>query len=182
MALTKAEVLTAALQIVDEYGLADLTMRRLATHLDVQAGALYYHVANKQTLLVELADLTLADLVLADLVLDDPPAQRPGVDAVAWGMRLHELLRSHRSGAELVSAALAMRSIEASPAAALATAMRASHGDEAPAIAHAVLSLVIGHTLDEEQRDQFARLGLGAPPDPEGTDRLRLALTRLVGE
>src|SRR4051794_26156590 len=112
MALTKADVLAAALRIVDDCGLADLTMRRLAAQLDVKAGALYYHVANKQTLLMELADLVLADLDVADLA-------SPGTDPVAWGLRLHTLLRAHRSGAELVSAALALRPDHESPAARL---------------------------------------------------------------
>ena len=49
-----------ALQILDEYGLPDLTMRRLAGALDVQASALYWHFPNKQTLLAELANRILA--------------------------------------------------------------------------------------------------------------------------
>lgn len=158
MALTKADVLAAALQILDEYGLADLTMRRLAAQLDVQAGALYYHVANKQTLLAEVADLVLADLPVPDA----------DIDPVAWGMRLHSLLRSHRSGAELVSVALAVRPVAQSPAEHLARAWRERLGDRARPLAHGVVSLVLGHTLDEEQREQFARLGVGAADDAEG--------------
>ncbi|MGJ6981302.1 TetR/AcrR family transcriptional regulator [Aestuariimicrobium soli] len=187
MALTRDEVLTTALAIVDEYGLADLTMRRLAAQLDVQAGALYYHVANKQTLLVALADLVLADPVVAGL--------EPATDPVEWGMALHAALRRHRSGAELVSAALAMRPLSESPAKELAALLADPSGDphHAPtrealaheALAHGVVNLVLGHTLDEEQRDQFARLGVGSDPSPsdarQSAARLRVALVRLVG-
>ncbi|CAI9406992.1 MULTISPECIES: TetR/AcrR family transcriptional regulator [Aestuariimicrobium] len=193
MALTRDEVLAAALHIVDEYGLADLSMRRLAGQLDVQPGALYYHVANKQTLLVALADLVLADLVLADLVLvapddvapehrhgADPGTPGPSPDPVAWGMNLHSLLRQHRSGAELVSAALAMRPWAESPAAALASRLPTSP-DDARVVAESVQHLVLGHAFDAEQREQFARLGLGDPPDPGGDQRLRSALERLCG-
>lgn len=162
--LTTDEVLGAAMRIVDEYGLADLTMRRLATHLQVQPGALYYHVANKQTLLAALADQILADL------------PEPHGDPVAWGMALHDLLRRHRSGAELVSAALAMRGWRESPGAALAPALEPRWGDRSSAVAAGVVHMVIGHTLDEEQRETFARLGLGDPPDSGSTDRLRGAL------
>jgi TetR/AcrR family transcriptional regulator, tetracycline repressor protein len=192
MALTRDEVLAAALHIVDEYGLADLSMRRLAAQLEVQPGALYYHVANKQSLLVALADLVLADLVPAgptpagptpgDPVLDDPvrddPAAGAAPDPVAWGMDLHALLRRHRSGAELVSAALAMRPWAESPAAVLAGQLPSS-GDGGRVVAEAVQHLVLGHAFDEEQRDQFARLGVGDPPDPGGDQRLRRALERL---
>ncbi|MFS0702718.1 TetR family transcriptional regulator, partial [Cellulomonas sp. 179-A 4D5 NHS] len=62
MALTRAQVVAAALEILDEYGLGDLTMRRLAGSLGVQPGALYWHVANKQALLAEVADAIVAEL------------------------------------------------------------------------------------------------------------------------
>lgn len=174
MALTKADVLGAALQILDEYGLADLTMRRLAAQLDVQAGALYYHVANKQTLLIEVADLVLADL----------PAPAADTDPVAWGLRLHSLLRSHRSGAELVSAALAMRPVRDSPAEQVALAWQPSLGDRARPLAQGILSLVLGHTLDEEQREQFTRLGVVAADEAVEDDpaaRLEASLRLLAG-
>ena len=51
MALTKRAVVEAAGAILDEFGLADLSMRRVADVLGVQPGALYYHVPNKQSLL-----------------------------------------------------------------------------------------------------------------------------------
>lgn len=62
MALTKTEIISTALGILDAYGLNDLTMRRLADSLDVKASALYWHVANKQSLLAELVDKILAGL------------------------------------------------------------------------------------------------------------------------
>ena len=175
MALTKADVLGAALQILDEYGLADLTMRRLAAQLDVQAGALYYHVANKQTLLIEVADLVLADL----------PTSDADTDPVAWGLRLHSLLRSHRSGAELVSAALAMRPLRDSPAEQVARAWEPRLGERSRPLAHGIVSLVLGHTLDEEQREQFTRLGVAAAADSNDQDdpaaRLEASLRLLAG-
>lgn len=51
MQLRRGDVLDGAMAILDEFGLADLTMRRLATSLGVQPGALYWHFPNKQTLL-----------------------------------------------------------------------------------------------------------------------------------
>ena len=62
MQLRRGDVLDGALAILDEFGLADLTMRRLATALGVQPGALYWHFPNKQTLLGALADKILEDV------------------------------------------------------------------------------------------------------------------------
>ena len=58
-----------AAAILDSYGIADLTMRRLARELDVTPGALYWHFANKQELLG-----AVADQVLAPACLDPAPA------------------------------------------------------------------------------------------------------------
>lgn len=40
-------VVRAALDLLNEVGLDGLTLRRIATELDVQAPALYWHVKNK---------------------------------------------------------------------------------------------------------------------------------------
>lgn len=48
--LTRAQVLRAALELVDRDGVAALSMRRLARELDVEAMTLYHHVQNKQAL------------------------------------------------------------------------------------------------------------------------------------
>jgi TetR/AcrR family tetracycline transcriptional repressor len=55
MALTREQVVDAAVGVLADFGLADLSMRRLARELDVQVGALYWHVKNKQELLVDVA-------------------------------------------------------------------------------------------------------------------------------
>lgn len=65
MALTHDEVIDAAVRLLRTHGLADLTMRRLARELDVQPGALYWHVDNKQTLLVRVAERVLAEVTPA---------------------------------------------------------------------------------------------------------------------
>ncbi|MGO1440193.1 MAG: TetR family transcriptional regulator [Brevibacterium yomogidense] len=55
MALTTESVADAAMRILSDFGLGDLTMRRLARELNVQPSALYWHVADKQSLFVLLA-------------------------------------------------------------------------------------------------------------------------------
>ena len=59
MQLHKRDVVEAATALLDDYGIADLTMRRLARELNVSPGALYWHFANKQELLGAVADRIL---------------------------------------------------------------------------------------------------------------------------
>ena len=59
MQLHKRDVIDAATAILDNFGMADLTMRRLARELAVSPGALYWHFANKQELLGAVADRIL---------------------------------------------------------------------------------------------------------------------------
>lgn len=156
--LTKSDVLDAALAILDAYGLADLTMRRLGAALGVRAGALYHHVPNKQTLLAELADRILAGL--------DAPAGpwRPGL--AAWASGLRAALLAHRDAADLVSTARAMglarTDAVAAPAAVLQSAGLAA--GPAYAAAAAVLHFTLGHVAEEQARRDWERFG---KPDPE---------------
>ena len=55
MSLSREAILSTAQRLLTDYGLEDLTMRRLASELNVRAGALYYHVPNKQELLLQVA-------------------------------------------------------------------------------------------------------------------------------
>lgn len=70
MALTREQLVDAAVGILTEFGLADLSMRRLARELDVQVGALYWHVKSKQDLLVDVAARLLGTIT--------PPAPDAG--------------------------------------------------------------------------------------------------------
>src|SRR5580704_9676283 len=60
MQLSREQVLAAALGLLDEAGLEQLTMRRLAAALGVQNGATYWHFGSKQDLLEAMADTLLA--------------------------------------------------------------------------------------------------------------------------
>jgi AcrR family transcriptional regulator len=54
-------VLAAALELVDEDGLAALSMRRLGARLEVEAMTLYHHVPNKEAVLDGRVELVLQD-------------------------------------------------------------------------------------------------------------------------
>jgi AcrR family transcriptional regulator len=72
--LSRERVLRAAIKIADESGLEALTMRRLAEDLGAEAMSLYYHVANKESLLDGIADAVVAEINEAVDALDVPSA------------------------------------------------------------------------------------------------------------
>ncbi|ONM46858.1 TetR/AcrR family transcriptional regulator C-terminal domain-containing protein [Nocardia donostiensis] len=163
MQLHRGDVVEGAITILDQYGLADLTMRRLAGSLQVQPGALYWHFPNKQALLGAVADRILAPMA-------DP------VTAEDWAGRLSELahrlrdcLLAYRDGAELVSATYASRLTTSKGRERLASAViRAGiPRAEAELAAYTLLYYVLGHTVDEQSRIQMDSAGaLPDSPDP----------------
>lgn len=67
--LTQKEILQAALKLLDEVGFDGITMRALAAKLGIKAASLYWHVRNKQELLVLLADEICAPIREPDISL-----------------------------------------------------------------------------------------------------------------
>src|SRR5580704_18615156 len=63
--LDQSQVVRAALALLDEVGLDELTMRRLAERLGVKAASLYRHVRDKDELLVLLADEICGEISIA---------------------------------------------------------------------------------------------------------------------
>lgn len=60
--LSRDRVLSAAMDLVDAEGLPSLTMRRLASHLGVEAMSLYHHVPGKEPLLDGLAEALIVEI------------------------------------------------------------------------------------------------------------------------
>lgn len=100
MRLSPEQVVSTALDLLDEVGLENLTMRRLATALGVQNGATYWHFQSKQALLEAMADFLLVDLTAG---LEAEPSWDERVCELA--RRLRRALLSRRDGARLFSAA-----------------------------------------------------------------------------
>jgi AcrR family transcriptional regulator len=68
-ALSKERIVAAAIEILDSDGENALTFRALAARLATGAGAIYWHVANKDELLVAAADDVIARVVAG--IVDD---------------------------------------------------------------------------------------------------------------
>lgn len=155
---TRDDVARAALHILDEHGLPDLTMRRLASALDVQPSALYWHFANKQTLLAELADRIVAGQSAS------PGAVR-GSHAHAAAHSLRDALLAYRDGAEVVLSTLALGVGAAGAHDRLVTALEADGVEPSKArrAALVLLHFIIGHVLHEQQRMHYDSVGVTAP-------------------
>jgi AcrR family transcriptional regulator len=69
--LTRKQLLDVGLRIITEDGIDALTMRSLATALDVSRGAMYRYFADKQTFLEELADSLYGTVRLSPAKLQD---------------------------------------------------------------------------------------------------------------
>lgn len=151
--LNSVRIVAAGCRILDDWGLADLSMRRVAEELGVQAGALYYHVPNKQSLLAGIADVILA-------TVPSPTLEEPGEWLREWSHGLRRVLLQHRDGAELVSSTTALGLGEVDPTAAGRQVLEAAGLPEPEATMAAFLHFVLGHTMAEQTRSQLVTLGV----------------------
>lgn len=165
MALTADLIVRAACTILDDYGLADLTMRRVAEALGVKAGALYWHFDNKQSLLAAVADEVLTE--------SDGVAWSDGQDMAQWAAGLRRQLLAHRDAAELVASTRAMGLGSVDPASHARTALETFGitNDEADSVAEAFMHFVLGHAMQEQTQSQLADLGVIDSFDPVRAQR-----------
>lgn len=147
MQLSREQVLAAALGLLGEAGLEQLTMRRLAAALGVQNGATYWHFRSKQALLEAMADTLLAGLT-AGLDTESPWTER----ITELARRLRRALLSRRDGARLFSAAF----FPLPNALAYGEAVIAALGEsglcsrDAAWAADTLTYYVVGHTIEEQ--------------------------------
>lgn len=95
--LTRERALRTALALADAFGLDELTMRRLAQELRVEAMSLYHHVPNKEAILDGMVDLVFAEIELPRADLDWKTALRRRTHSVRdtlirhrWALRILE--------------------------------------------------------------------------------------------
>ena len=74
--LTRDRILEAAVDLADRAGIESLTIRRLATELDVKPMTLYHHVDGKEAVLDGMIDLVFTEIALPDRELAWPDAVR----------------------------------------------------------------------------------------------------------
>jgi AcrR family transcriptional regulator len=97
--LTKAKIVQAGLDVLDEAGLDRLTVRAVAARLGVQAPALYWHVRDRQQLVDEMATELWRQLARELAALPETTPWPDGMRAFASSAR--RILLSHRDGAKV---------------------------------------------------------------------------------
>lgn len=163
---TRDDVARTALRILDDHGLPDLTMRRLAAALDVQPSALYWHFPNKQTLLAALADRIVSHgRPVATATASTATAPTDWMHAVrSEAAALRDALLAYRDGAEVVSStfALGLGSTAAVDRLASAVALGGFDDHTSGRAATALLHFILGHVSHEQQRMQYDSFGVVA--------------------
>ncbi|WP_311476572.1 TetR family transcriptional regulator [uncultured Gulosibacter sp.] len=168
--LTSESVLEVAMQRLQAYGLSGLSMRGIATELEVQPGALYWHFANKQAMVAGVCDLLVA-----------PLATQQFGDPVAAGLAIRECLVSVPDGAEMVASSIAFGlGAEAAYTCLLDACAVAGHTE---ALASTALHLVLGEVQHEQQRAQAVAHGIdiGAESVRASAETLSAGLQALFG-
>ncbi|MFC9934906.1 TetR/AcrR family transcriptional regulator [Glutamicibacter sp. NPDC127525] len=177
MALTQLTVVDTAVGILQQFGLADLSMRRLAKELDVQVGALYWHVKNKQELLAQVAAQLLNTPALT---VDAEDYNSPSEAILQLARKLYLALLPIQDSPEVIEVATAMQATELQPVLQLRTlletaglpAENARHGQQ----------LLLNHVLGSvAYRQNLVQLDVDAPL-ADGFDwGLQRAVAGLIG-
>jgi AcrR family transcriptional regulator len=164
VALSRGQVVGAAVDLLRRYGLGDLSMRRLARELGVAPGALYWHVANKQELLVEVADVLLAEV-------PEPAGDRPTPEALAaLALAIREAIASVPDGADVVALAYAVEPGAARPLRDLARLVSTA-GVPRSERDH-VAALVVHHILGSVAAQQDRALAAAVDPELPAPDAM----------
>lgn len=144
MRLSRAKVVAAARELVNDEGLDALTNRRLGERLGVQGPALYRHFKNKQELINALAQT----FFVGPQVPASDDRWQDWLESRAWSTRREVL--SCRDGARIITAA--KPDLGARMDKLLAPLLRAGFDTrEALLASHLVGRLVLGWTASEQE-------------------------------
>lgn len=153
--LSKESIIGAAVSILSEFGLSDMTMRRVAKQLNVAPGALYWHFKNKQ----ELIDATSRHLLAP--VLGRSDEQRASISAQETCAEMRTLMMQTKDGAEVISAALSNQLLREE----LETTISASLKEPNEVGAFTLLHFVVGAVLTEQTQLQMLEFTADAGTD-----------------
>jgi AcrR family transcriptional regulator len=152
--ITRERIVAAALELLDEKGMDALTVRALASRLDVGAPALYWHVRNKQELLDEMSTVVMRG------VTHTLSAIPPGVswldDLATYARVLRSEYLGHRDGARIFSGTRisdpeVVKAKESWLARLTATGFTITDADDAIDV---ITAFVVGFVIEEQERGQ----------------------------
>ena len=154
--ITKERIVAAALELLDENGMDGLTVRALATRLDVRPPALYWHLRNKQELLDEMSTTVMRRVSAA--LADVPPGADWREDLAGYARILRAEFLSHRDGARIFSGTRlsdpdVIRARESWFARWTAQGLTLTEADDATDV---VVAFVVGFVIEEQERSPAA--------------------------
>jgi TetR/AcrR family transcriptional regulator, tetracycline repressor protein len=161
-------LVTAALELLDQVGLDNLTMRRLADHLGVRSASLYWHVRDKDQLL---------DLIADEICGEIAPPPSTGTwkgDLMAMAYSFRAVLLRHRDAATVLANTLPLGPNRLRLADWLLSALLKAGYDE-PVAARAGLlftDYVTNFVVEETRAEHTARLFAG-PEQPDALAAVR---------
>ncbi|HRV94988.1 MAG TPA: TetR family transcriptional regulator, partial [Anaerolineae bacterium] len=103
MSIQKEQIIQAAITLLDRDGLEGVTLRRLAKELDIKAASIYWHIANKEELLDEMANAILQEHFGTFDFKNDKRDWAEWLDILAHELRA--AMVAHREGARVVAGA-----------------------------------------------------------------------------
>ena len=154
--ISRERIVAAALDLLDDQGMDALTVRALATRLDVRAPALYWHVRNKQELLDEMA--TEVTRRVASALAAVPPGAGWRDDLAGYARVLRSEYLLHRDGARTFSGTRitdpdVVRMKEPLFERWTAAGWKPADADDAVDV---VTAFVVGFVIEEQERRQSA--------------------------
>lgn len=163
--LSKDVIVAKALELLDDKGLPDLSMRRIGQALGAQPSALYWHFPDKQSLLAAVSAEVLGTPDADDASNASHDGWETAMRRSAAGLRAH--LLSHRDGAELVSSSYALGLVELPLTRELAGPLAAAGATETATadIAGTLGHFILGHAFHEQQREAAREAGIEAGGD-----------------
>lgn len=165
--LSVTSIVDTALGIVEKYGLGDMSMRRVATELGVAPGALYWHIKNKQSLIVQLAHRIVGQCLPLHEGAPDSAVPRP--EELAASLRAG--LMGVRDGAEIFALGLSLGSLRAAVLSLFQHSFVHWQGldeQQAAVRAYTLVHFSLGAVSTEQAASQLAEIGEETPDGDAG--------------
>ena len=157
MSLDRARIVAEAVALLDAEGLENVTLRKLAARLGVQAPTLYWHLPNKAALITAIAEEILTPLPATPI--GDADRWQDWLIGLATGLR--RALLAHPDGARIISIAQMSRNMAALSELAMSTLVaRGMPLHQARVMVLTVERVTIGFALEEQ----------APPPDTKDFD------------
>lgn len=176
--LDRADVVAAALTLVEERGADELTMRKLASELGVTTTTIYWHVGGRDELVIAVIKRLSADLAAQPVEGTTPRERVLSVTRLVWNSAL-----AHRNVTALAHQIGATSLLELPLEVALAEELVGAglHGEGARDALRGILMCVAGFLVVALRRDdriprEYRDLALWADVDADVDPQTRAAL------